>query len=822
MAYTLNFGGTVNNTNGTTSYPNSYVFTSGFAFPNGNVDLGGVRRVFVNTLSAAYATGAAGINYRFRINNSIVAAGQMVSGAYNDTFEFRIGYSSGTLRFGRDDDAGGSVVDAGDGSTWAGKLVGTMTWSTVGTAPGSITLDPSGTSVKVSWTSSSSNGGSTATGYSVQYSKNGGAWTGTQNLGTDARSFTYTGLESGASYKFRVYLRNGVGNSAARTSGSTSIATTPGAPTSPSGNPDQITPTSMRYRFTAGSTGGSPILEWQAQRATNSGFTSGVVTVASTGASVFSGLTPNTRYYFRARGRNAQGWGPWGASVNALTLPAGAPGLAVSPSPSGTSASLTFSPPGTLPSPDGYKVERRKTGTTTPVTTLNLPGSPNTQSVSGLTPGTSYQWRAALTSGSFTSDFSAWVTAVQPRPNTSPGEFFDGSSAAQTDVTYSWDGTASNSTSKATAKTPTGWVVLDNGSGVTAVVYRGRGVGRTGSYGAIVSFTADSTTAGCKMGQGGGTSAWWSAVGAGGIYVGSIHVQLPTRSQRMAAIIDWLDGAGAIVATSAPGDEVVVPNNADVWTRLIVQDTAPAGASYGVVRAIDVDGDGWSVWKGGEVAYLDDAMMNIAPLYPYFDGNTPDTTQYAYSWLGAENASVSQRLETPTDLVDPFADPDCPPIPLAPRPPLIDPACIEEVGSWRRYWASIAPQYVLEWLAELPTITLKTDTGAERQIRIRIYENPDAVPPTEFVTDSWASEQIISYMPAGAEYVLNGVDENMTGSVDNGETWTNLNHLLYGTGATPASWPVLRCGIGYLISFDVPLEAPPGNLSIDVALTRRY
>jgi len=90
------------------------------------------------------------------------------------------------------------------------------------------------------------------------------------------------------------------------------------------------------------------------------------------------------------------------------------------------------------------------------------------------------------------------------------------------------------------------------------------------------------------------------------------------------------------------------------------------------------------------------------------------------------------------------------------------------------------------------------------------------------VTDDWESEQIISFMPAHAEYVLNGVDETMLGTVDDGATWTNLNHLLYGTGAVPASWQVLRCGIGYLISFDVPLEAPPGNLSIDIALTRRY
>jgi hypothetical protein len=49
----------------------------------------------------------------------------------------------------------------------------------------------------------------------------------------------------------------------------------------------------------------------------------------------------------------------------------------------------------------------------------------------------------------------------------------------------------------------------------------------------------------------------------------------------------------------------------------------------------------------------------------------------------------------------------------------------------------------------------------------------------------------------------------------------SANRLLYGTGGVPATWPNLRCGIGYVITMDVPLDAPAGNLDARVVVTQR-
>lgn len=96
-------------------------------------------------------------------------------------------------------------------------------------------------------------------------------------------------------------------------------ATVPAAPT-PIGL-DTIGHTTMRYRFSGNSDGGSPIREWQIGYGTdpnNVQFTTG-----SNGVTNISGLSIGTTWYFWVRGRNDVGWGPWSARTSARTLSSG-------------------------------------------------------------------------------------------------------------------------------------------------------------------------------------------------------------------------------------------------------------------------------------------------------------------------------------------------------------------------------------------------------------------------------------------------------------------------------------------------------------------
>lgn len=80
-----------------------------------------------------------------------------------------------------------------------------------------------------------------------------------------------------------------------------------------------VTADSAQFQFSSMGDGGSVVLEWNFQVATNPSFT-GATTYVSSGTTNLSGLLPGTTYYARARGRNAAGWGAWSATDTMTTL----------------------------------------------------------------------------------------------------------------------------------------------------------------------------------------------------------------------------------------------------------------------------------------------------------------------------------------------------------------------------------------------------------------------------------------------------------------------------------------------------------------------
>lgn len=85
---------------------------------------------------------------------------------------------------------------------------------------------------------------------------------------------------------------------------------------------DEVTASSLRYVFSGRADNGAPILEWQAQLASDAGFTRDVRTVASNGTTTFADLPAGVTYWVRSRGRNRMGWGGWS---NALNVTVGLP-----------------------------------------------------------------------------------------------------------------------------------------------------------------------------------------------------------------------------------------------------------------------------------------------------------------------------------------------------------------------------------------------------------------------------------------------------------------------------------------------------------------
>lgn len=594
----------------------------------------------------------------------------------------------------------------------------------------------------------------------------------------------------------------------------------PYAPQNVRVRPDSVTTTSFGVDYTRNSH--DAIREDQALWALDSGFANVVWDdrgpAGYTNPSGITPLAPGTLHYVKIRSRTDAGWGPWSATVSQTTLPAVAPGLTVVANPSGTSAVLTFSPPGGVTGVSFYRWFRRVQGQTDEV---SGDSATTPKTVDGLVPGTVYEWRATAFFGTYESPSTGWIAVQQPNPNTSPGDYFDGDTPDKPDADYVWDGEPGGSSTSVLAEGIDGWVTFNGGhtAGATGATHRTQG-GATledgaiaGEHAARVVFWSDTTEPGFSQ----GTMSNVDVV-PGGTYYGSLYV-FPSKAKLLFSQLIWYDAGGNWVGVVG-GLQVMAPANQ--WTRLpAAVGVAPANGEFAAVRVGDagVAGVDWEPWRGGDTLVLDAAMVTLGGQIPYFDGDTVDTTTADHIWEGEPHASIS-RIDISADTVtDPLADPDCPKPPPAPRPPVVTDACIVEVGTWQRYWAVIPEAVVTEWLVMVPTILLKIGGFPARQVRVRLYPNPDNATPEGFTGD-WSSEQIVSYLPANSAMLIDGVDQRVWATVAGGQR-LRADHLLYGTGGTPATWPVLACGIGYLASFDVPVDAPVGNLEVEIALTQR-
>mgnify|MGYP002780685827 CR=1 FL=1 len=537
------------------------------------------------------------------------------------------------------------------------------------------------------------------------------------------------------------------------------------------------------------------------------------------GAGLPSLLVPGTTYYVRARSdAYGVGWSGWSTTFQFTTLPSTAPTLQLVAAPNGRNVTVTVTPPNNLSGVTKYRTEVRVKGEGT-IRWWELTYSRFGAGYVTNTPGQTYEFRSSVFFGEYQTPYTPWIEVTLPIPNTDPGAYFDGDTPDTPALTYVWVSAGTNLwTSIARGRPVLGFNSFTDaaaGSGGTGVVFQASG-GWAGSFGARALFKTDAASSGFAFGQDSG-STYRSDVEPGSSYYGSAYV-MPSRAQRLQARITWLTDAGAVISHVAGPAVVAQPN---VFTRLTVNDViAPDTAQWAVVRVIDVGGTGWANWKGGEWLQVDGLMITFRDLFPYFDGSTADNNDFIYEWEGGTHSSVSRRRANTLFTVDPLADPDCPAPPSAPLPPGIENDCIEEVGTWRRYWAIIPEEQVSDTQTMIPTIQVMTGESNTRQVRLRLYENPLNQDPYDFAADRWVSEQIISYVPQTTTITLDGLDQRAYASVSGGNN-IPADKLLYGSNGGPASWPVMKCGLGYLLSFDVPLETPIGNVSVGVALTRK-
>ena len=252
-------------------------------------------------------------------------------------------------------------------------------------------------SIAISWTAPTDNGGDAITGYVVTTS-------GGQTCTTTTTQCTVTGLTNGTAYTYTVHALNAVGSSVESNQGTATPATVPDTPTA-------VTSTfgngSATVSFTAPTGDGGLAVTAYLVTAGPGGATQACTSSPCT----VTGLTNGTAYTFTVHATNLVGNSAESAPSNAVT-PATVPGVpgSVTVVRGDQSAQITFVAPATNGSPiTGYEASTDGGLTWHPV--IATGSSPMTATVTGLTNGSAYdvQLKAVNAVGAGTGTASAAI-----------------------------------------------------------------------------------------------------------------------------------------------------------------------------------------------------------------------------------------------------------------------------------------------------------------------------------------------------------------------------------------------------------------------------
>lgn len=371
-----------------------------------------------------------------------------------------------------------------------------------------------------------------------------------------------------------------------------------------------------------------------------------------------------------------------------------------------------------------------------------------------------------------------------------------GGVASGAGLSNSWAGTANGSQTIIRYSNPARWASNGATTKVARINSGGRDACLVRSPGGAGAFAGPSMTV--------------NNVTPGMTYFPAIDVRgWITSGSGGSAAVRWLSSGGSVISEE-PFSAPVTADSSEWRTLSGGPLTAPASAA----RAEIIVYPGTSSRR----LLLSNAMLSPLQPVPFFDGDTLDTPTREYAWEGARHASAS--TSTPVEatvVIDPLADPSCPPAPIPPRPPSIDESCGDPVQSWSRFFYAISSTGIPEALDLIPEITVKADQVLDAA-RISLLPNPEALDPGALATDPVAS-WVLAYLPANTPITINSLDQRVTAVVGGQEL--PADHLLSGTAGQPLTWPTLTCGQGYVLVVDTPYQGAGSPIIPEVSVNGR-
>jgi hypothetical protein len=152
--------------------------------------------------------------------------------------------------------------------------------------------------------------------------------------------------------------------------------------------------------------------------------------------------------------------------------------------------------------------------------------------------------------------------------------------------------------------------------------------------------------------------------------------------------------------------------------------------------------------------------------------------------------------------------------PAAPNIPLACWTPPAEDSTHNRTTVTIPAQNFDKFTEAMPTITIQNDVGNIRDLRIRLYPDPDGLLDINASPCGFISDMVLTFMPVGT-LVIDASREQVHITTEGGHT-RRADSLLVGTDLRPIEWPVLDCGVQYLMTVDTLGSDAPVPMHLDL------
>jgi hypothetical protein len=200
---------------------------------------------------------------------------------------------------------------------------------------------------------------------------------------------------------------------------------------------------------------------------------------------------------------------------------------------------------------------------------------------------------------------------------------------------------------------------------------------------------------------------------------------------------------------------------------------------------------------------LIEGFMDPTVDVPYVDGVVPEGGMFD------ADGYVQTEVQCPVVEYQPVYDPACPIVIPPPGLPSVDIVCFDFPVNYTRRQFVVPEGSVPVWGDMVPYLQIRAPEYEVRALRLRFYT--DVLGGGDPATDpcNFCGDIVFSYIPANSTLIFDGSEKSVTLQSPGGGR-RRADSLVFGSDGSPFVWPELTCGVGYIVTIDLPqTQAPP-------------